>query len=352
VKKVREHSFYGQDEAVKAMAMVAYAHVFRIKKIVNGEVNIPDKMNCLCVGSSGSGKSMLGEIIFRRILDIPCEIFQANSMTESGYVGDSLENLIPRLISATPDKDPIKASLGCLIGEEIDKCCESDGLKTSRDKVSRFGVMRELISFISGFTGYFATEPDKPPPYCNTIKFFPEHVLFVCLGAFQNYSNYVNPIKQLGFIHSDQKSNDMEITAAGMEKYGMLLELYARLQIVCRFSPLSSETLLDILNRNIISKQEANLWKSGVELIINTDVRKHIVTAAEKQGTGARGLHGCLDKYIRDALYETYSDPSVKGIRLFMSSNDIQWDLKHEKNRKARQSNVIEVDTGEVAVAD
>jgi ATP-dependent Clp protease ATP-binding subunit ClpX len=308
--------YKGQNEQRKALSLMAYRHIRRLKRLyVDGEdrKNLPPKQNVLMLGPTGCGKTYLVELLFQNLFKIPTVIVDITSFTESGYVGDSVNTILTRLISKT--NDALFATCGVICLDEFDKLASSGssarfaGQGTTKD-VSGYGVQRELLAMIQG------TNVSVPMDYgfsefgyrseISTID-----VPFIACGAFSGFEELLKENRaNIGF-RQDGKTNDEILTeqeAQSFQKFGFLPELIGRFSRIVSFSPLPEETLRQILRDNILPQFENEFNAEGLKLNVSNEAVDFIVKRCEKRGTGARGLHTEIVTALEKIAFETFGE--------------------------------------------
>jgi len=319
--------YHGQDSARRAVCLCAYRHVQRLRSIHIDKIprsKLPTHSNALLIGPTGCGKSYLIELLFGEILQLPHVIVEMTRFTESGYVGDDVYNIINQLIDQVHGRVDI-AECGIIALDEFDKIAASDshlmfGGGSTKD-VSGRGVQRELLKMLEGaniviprdyaFT-YFSRRD------CVSTK----NMIFIALGAFSGFKHDNFGIKNVGFNCQNDSSAGSEIAynlderdandILNFQSYGFLPELIARFARIIPFQPLDNDTLLQILNLNIL-KYEKEFESEGFQLQIDRKVRRMIVDEAVRRQTGARGLDNVLAEHLEDISFE-YFGQNKKGI--------------------------------------
>jgi ATP-dependent Clp protease ATP-binding subunit ClpX len=316
----------GQDRAKKVLSVAVYNHYKRIAAGVQDEVEL-QKSNILLIGPTGCGKTLLAETL-ARILDVPFCIADATALTEAGYVGEDVENILLRLIQ-NADYDVQRAETGIIYIDEIDKITRKTGDNPSitRD-VSGEGVQQALLKIIEGATANVPPQGGRKHPHQDFIQIKTANILFICGGAFDELDRIiaerVGITGQIGFVGGDASQRRREITATellrkiipdDLLRYGLIPEFVGRMPVTVSVEPLDQETLVKILTepKNAIVKQFQRLFAlDGVTLEFSPEA---LCTAAEealKHKTGARGLRTIIEETLLDVMYEIPSRPDIK----------------------------------------
>ena len=326
-EEVEALGYKGQLEQRRAMALMAYRHIRRLKNIhVEGiaRQSLPPKQNSLLAGPTGCGKTFLIEMLFKEIFKLPTVIVDITSFTESGYIGDDVKTILTRLVNAA-DNNPLLAECGIVCLDEFDKIAASSsnsrfaGEGTSKD-VSGYGVQRELLTMLHG------ADMQVPMDYGYSqfgprLTFATHDLPFIACGAFSGLDELLKTEKTaIGFQKLDDKLNGKDSAVKvveeveGFQKYGFLPELIGRFTRIVSFQPLSEDTLKQILADNILPQYEREFMGEDLQLVVKNEASEHVITRCLKRGTGARGLHSELANAIEQAAFETFGEQRGKQV--------------------------------------
>lgn len=304
----------GQDYAKKVLSVAVYNHYKRINNnlYLNNDVEI-EKSNILLIGSTGCGKTLLAKTL-ASILNVPFAIADATTLTEAGYVGEDVENVLLRLIQAA-DYDIEKAEKGIIYIDELDKLGRKSGNPSITRDVSGEGVQQALLKILEGTVANVPPQGGRKHPQQEFIQFDTTNVLFICGGSFEGISDVVN--KRLGEMHIGFNSNVTSTLAEkdtvtkiiheDVKKFGIIPELVGRLPVIAPLLNLEVKDLVRILTepKNAIIKQyQAMFLMDGIELEFTDDAITHIATLAAEQKTGARGLRAIIENIMLEIMYD------------------------------------------------
>ena len=315
LKKILDEYIIGQDRAKKVLSVAVYNHykrIFRHNELLNDDTEL-NKSNVLLIGPTGSGKTLLAQTI-SKYLDVPLAIADATSLTEAGYVGDDVENVVTRLVQAA-DGDIKKAERGIIFIDEVDKVARmSENRSITRD-VSGEGVQQALLKIVEGAVVNVPPKGGRKHPGQDALQVDTTNILFICGGAFDGLEDIIKK-KQganvLGFNQDKKTKNDHDkvlskVEADDLVKYGLIPELIGRLHMVATLNEITEDDMVHILTepKNALIKQYIKLFQmDDVKLEFEKDALKELAKLAIIRKTGARGLRSILEDIMLDIMFD------------------------------------------------
>ena len=326
IKKILDEYVIGQENAKKTLSVAVYNHY---KRINNEEKNKNDddveikKSNILLLGPTGCGKTLLAQTL-AKILNVPFAIADATTLTEAGYVGEDVENILLKLIQAA-DYDIEKAERGIIYIDEIDKISrKSENPSITRD-VSGEGVQQALLKIVEGTTASVPPQGGRKHPHQELIQINTENILFICGGAFEGLEKIIDQrtgkktigfgVEQKEMAKKSKTEIFKELLPQDLLKFGLIPEFVGRLPIVTTLEELDKNALINILTKpkNALVKQYKKLLAmDDVELEFNDDAIEAIVDKAIERKTGARGLRSIIEEIMRDIMFDIPSNPNIE----------------------------------------
>src|SRR6478609_2313255 len=344
--RLEEAGYRGQDEARRAVSLMAYRHVKRIKRIyLDGakREQVMPKANFLLIGPTGCGKTHLVELLFQNILRLPTVIVDITTYSETGYVGQDPNTIITRLLHAADD-NPLLASIGIICLDEFDKIASGQnnaifaGAGTTKD-VTGMGVQRELLKMFEAGEVVVPLELTHST-YGDHIVMSTGDIAFIAAGAFSGFQQVARrrgAVDRIGFgrgKNGNWKTGPLDSIAvtftteeveniANFQAYGFLPELMARFTRIVPFRALDAGTLKDILRGNVIDRLTREFEDEGFKLVVTEPALEHVVRESIKRETGARGLAAILTRHLEDAAFEAFAEHPGGDVRLDLEGGEL-----------------------------
>ena len=356
IKQILDDYVIGQDKAKKVLSVAVYNHYKRInheESVKNKDYVEIQKSNILLLGPTGCGKTLLASTL-AKILNVPFAIADATTLTEAGYVGEDVENILLKLIQAA-DGDIEKAEKGIIYIDEIDKITrKSENPSITRD-VSGEGVQQALLKIVEGTVASVPPQGGRKHPHQELLQINTSNILFICGGAFEGLENIIKDRtgqKSIGFGANIQSKKEIErskiledVLPQDLLKFGLIPEFIGRLPIVATLKELDKEALAKILvePKNSLVKQYKKLMEiDDVELEIEPDAIDAIVEKAIERKTGARGLRSIIEEIMTDIMFDIPSNPQIEKCIITKDTviNNEEPEVVINENKKINDSDI------------
>ena len=342
-RMLEEHGYRGQDDARRALCLMAYRHVRRVKRIFLDGIDrneLPRKSNTLLVGPTGSGKTFLVETLFGKILKLPTALVDITTYSETGYVGQDPSTILTRLLHSA-DENPMLASIGVVCLDEFDKISSGQnnaifaGAGTTKD-VTGMGVQRELLKMLESTEVVVPLEMSHSS-YADNVLLSTADIAFIAAGAFSGFQQVAQRRAmrdQIGFGREQASGSTSDAIAvsftpeqvesvANFQAYGFLPELIARFTRAVPFKALDAATLKDILRADVVTRTSKEFSLEGLRLEIDEAVLDHIVAEALRRETGARGLASTLTRQLEEVAFACFGEELTGAVQVTLEGGAV-----------------------------
>ncbi len=329
IKNVLDQYIIGQNEAKKTLSVAVYNHYKRLfKKETQSDVEI-NKSNVLLIGPTGSGKTLLAQTI-ARFLDVPIAITDATNLTEAGYVGEDVENILTKLLQAA-DGDIKRAEMGIVFIDEVDKIARMGENRSITRDVSGEGVQQALLKLIEGSIVNIPPKGGRKHPNQEFMQIDTSNILFICGGAFDGLNEIIGRrlgSNTMGFGQEKRSKSEEQdlvhlVESDDLVRFGLIPELIGRMHVIATLSQITKEDMVRILQepKNSILKQYKKLFEiDGADLTFEEDALSMIAQKAIERKTGARGLRSIMEEVLLDIMYNL---PELEGYEVVITSDVI-----------------------------
>ena len=339
IKTFLDEYVVGQDEAKLSLSVAVYNHYKRINE-PEDDVEI-QKSNVLMIGPTGSGKTYLVQTL-AKIIGVPFATADATSMTETGYVGGDVEDILSRLL-ANANGDIDMAEKGIVYIDEIDKLSKDPSASARQKDVSGGGVQQALLKLLEGSVVEVPVRSEKPsfmPGFAAMAQIDTSNILFICGGAFEGLMDSIQKpeSRPIGFGKKEEVRSSSQIETSDLVKYGLMPEFIGRLPVVTVLNPLDKKAMINILTKpkNAIIKQyQKLLFMDGIYLDFDQKALEHIAEKALKKGSGARGLRSIMESCMTRIMFEAPDMKNVDRIQIMESTVETGVPIVMQKKRKS-----------------